>query len=620
MSAQPKDPGSAKSLTPVHVKKATDAPLQAILVIHGVGQQLPFQPIDSFANGLRATLQRDGMKVSLTHFMRRRDEGFDHSIRVAAVDVERKERHARLDIHEFYWAHLTQGKASFTQVLRWLVITGFTPVRRLALNFPLLSQRAESRAERWGKRLRRTPQSKDPQEPTQPSRWRRASAAVIGDTKFWLLVEFLREMWRLIYVALAAAVITALTAAVVHQSTTIVKDLPETVKPLLQLQLTWSGAASITAALIALIAGLALLLAIPEQVRHLVRLRKVEPVVSREVGDAAREGYEHGKNLLTKLIGGGVAGLGALVTAAAAHARWKSEINARSWLLPMSILSFATAALALFWLSRPEPPCLAIILICPTPAVYTIVHSLADSGLPILLLLLLLGLAFFLTRVFVDYLGDVALYTMATENSTFFQTRIAIQKEFSKQLRSLLRDKQYESVAIAGHSLGSVIGYDAISLLRAEVARDDTGDPSPITREEFAKLTTFITFGSPLNKVLYFFRIKIKDYESVRSHIVRELLGFRQQESLLMRDPSLPGRTATLEDTLRWLNFYSPMDPISGRLIYFSKVREHRHWYALWGYCHMSYWFDPTMYREIMATLQPERIETEAEAMEAEAT
>lgn len=617
MSTQPQESASSSAATPVRIKETSDAPLRAILVIHGVGQQLPFQPIDSFANGLRATLQRDGKKVSLTHFMRRRDEGFDHSVRVEAVDAETKERRARLDIHEFYWAPLTQGKASFTQMLRWLVITGFTPVRRLAFNFPLLFQRAESRAERWGKRLLRTPHSKEPQQPLQPSRWRRVGAAVMGTRKFWLLVEFLREMWRLIYVALAAAVVTALTAAVVNQSTTIVKSLPKTMGPLLESQLTWSGAASIMAALVALIAGLALLLAIPEQLRHLVRLRKVEPVVSREVGEATREGYTHGNTWLTKLYLGGAAGLGALVTAAAAHARWKSEIKDRGWLLPLSILSFATAAAALFWLSLPNPPCVAANLICPTPDVYSIVRLLAHSGLP--KLLLLLGLAFFLTRVFVDYLGDVALYTMAAENSTFFQTRVAIQKELSKQLRSLLRDKQYESVAIAGHSLGSVIGYDAISQLRAEVARDDTGDPSPITREEFAKLTTFITFGSPLNKVLYFFRISIKDYESVRSHIVRELLGFRQQESLLMRDPSLRGRTATLEDKLRWVNFYSPMDPISGRLIYFSKVREHRHWYALWGYCHMSYWYDPTMYREIMATLQPERIETEAEAMEAEA-
>lgn len=617
MSAQPQESASSSAATPVRIKKTSDPPLRAILVIHGVGQQLPFQPIDSFANGLRATLQREGKKITLTHVMRRRDEGFDHSVRVEAVDAETKERRARLDIHEFYWAPLTQGKASFTQVLRWLVITGFTPVRRLAFNFPLLFQRAESRAERWGKRLLRTSQSMEPQQPPQPSRWRRAGAALIGTRTFWLLVEFLREMWRLIYVALAAAVVTALTAAVVNQSTNIVKSLPKTMGPLLESQLTWSGAASITTALVALIAGLALMLAIPEQVRHLVRLRKVEPVVSREVGDAAREGYEHGNNWFTKLISGGMAGLGALVTAAAAHARWRSEIKARSWLLPLSILSFAAAAVAVYWLSLPNPPCVAANFICPTPAVYTIVEPLADSGLPELLLLL--GLAYILTRVFVDYLGDVALYTMAAENSTFFQTRVAIQKELSRQLRSLLRDKQYESVAIAGHSLGSVIGYDAISLLRAEVARDDTGDPSPVTRQEFAKLTTFITFGSPLNKVLYFFRIKIKDYESVRSHILRELLGFRQQESLLMRDPSLRGRTAALEDKLRWLNFYSPMDPISGRLIYFSKVREHRCWYALWGYCHMSYWYDPTMYREIMATVQPEKVETEAEATEAEA-
>ena len=54
----------------------------------------------------------------------------------------------RLDIYEFYWAPLTQGKASFGQIVRWLAATGFTPVRRLAFNLPLLIQRVTERATR----------------------------------------------------------------------------------------------------------------------------------------------------------------------------------------------------------------------------------------------------------------------------------------------------------------------------------------------------------------------------------------------------------------------------------------------------------------------------------------
>ena len=617
MVAKPDKPDSARRLKSAHAGKSGDAPLRAILVIHGVGQQLPFQPIDSFVGGLRATLEQDERKVSLTHFMHWRDEGYDHSVRVEARDPRTRTLHARLDIHEFYWANLTQGKASFMQMLQWLLITGFTPVQRLAFNLPLLLQRAEARSEQSRMDLQNQRDGSNSEHAGWPGWLRQAGAMVTGTRTFWLMIEFFREMWRLVYVAVAAAVITALAAAVVHQSTVIVRDLPEKMSALLQVPMTWSGAASITAALIALIAAIALLIAIPEQIRQLMRLRRLKPVPGQELVEAAGRGFKQGKNIIGRLVRGVMAGVGALGSSMTAARRWKSELRARSWLLPMSVASFAIATGALYWLSRPEPLCLAGDLICPTPAVHTIVTILEGSGLP--LLLLTLAVAYFLTHVFVHYLGDIALYTMAAENSKFYQTRVEIQKALSKQLRVLLRDSQYESVAIAGHSLGSVIGYDAISLLRAEVARDDASGPDPITRAQFAKLTTFITFGSPLNKVLYFFRIRIKDYESIRSHIVRELLGFRQQESLLTRDPSLPSKTAELPDRLRWLNFYSPMDPISGRLIYFSKVREHRYWYAIWGYCHMSYWFDPKMYHEILATLQPEKAETAAEAMAAEA-
>jgi hypothetical protein len=182
-----------------------------------------------------------------------------------------------------------------------------------------------------------------------------------------------------------------------------------------------------------------------------------------------------------------------------AHKQWKSEREARTWLLPLSVVSFAIAAGVLWWLSQSSPGCLAAT-ICPTAAVRDVLTPIIESSVPRLVALVLL--AYFLTRVFIDYLGDVALYTMAAENSAFVQTRVGIQREFSRQLRHILRDGHYASVAIAGHSLGSVIGYDAIRMLRAEVARDDAGDPSSLTREELAKLTTFVTFGSPLNKVL----------------------------------------------------------------------------------------------------------------------
>ena len=203
-------------------------------------------------------------------------------------------------------------------------------------------------------------------------------------------------------------------------------------------------------------------------------------------------------------------------------------------------------------------------------------------------------------------------------------------------------------MAVAGHSLGSVIGYDAINWLRSEArlgsplqrpavtaladlrelagrlppsdasaaeallveiegGLGETEDPAsrPVTSAEFARLTTFITFGSPLNKVLYFFRTKVKVYETVRGHIVQELHGFRLPPSLLIRDPSLQDDTVPVADGLCWVNVYSPMDPVSAKLMPPHRgVHDHRRWFKTWGRCHISYWHDPKFYREVLAALQ----------------
>jgi len=54
----------------------------AILVIHGMGQQQPFQALDSFVRGLRDALMRAGKAAKSTHHLHGREEVFDHCIRL----------------------------------------------------------------------------------------------------------------------------------------------------------------------------------------------------------------------------------------------------------------------------------------------------------------------------------------------------------------------------------------------------------------------------------------------------------------------------------------------------------------------------------------------------------
>jgi hypothetical protein len=104
--------------------------------------------------------------------------------------------------------------------------------------------------------------------------------------------------------------------------------------------------------------------------------------------------------------------------------------------------------------------------------------------------------------------------------------------------------------------------------------------------------------------LIYFFRTKVKVYETVRGHIVQELHGFRQAPDLVTRDPVIEDERKPIDCPLHWVNVYSPMVPVSARLVLFQDVDEHPRWFLAWGKCHVSYWHDPKFYRWVLAALE----------------
>jgi len=72
---------------------------------------------------------------------------------------------------------------------------------------------------------------------------------------------------------------------------------------------------------------------------------------------------------------------------------------------------------------------------------------------------------------FEEYLADITVYTTTDERSPYYKIRTEILREATRKLRWLLR--HYSSVAVVGHSLGSVIGYDVINRLRVEAEVSD---------------------------------------------------------------------------------------------------------------------------------------------------
>lgn len=527
----------------------------AILVIHGMGQQRPFQPLDAFVRGLRDALKDLNNTVQLTHFLNGRQTVFDHYIRIECIETDNLKR--PLDVYEYYWAPITQGGATFVQILSWFCVTVLTPLKRLAYNLPLVMQK--------GKKLTLTGQ-------------------------FW------SEIWRVVWIPLAGLTIAGFVVILVKRSVGLVGELTKALRAGIPPYQTWTAALPDTfTGLVFLGAGVAVLaifISLPEQIRDLIRLRRIRPGIIKLLLGLIQDVVRASVRGWVVRIKEGLSGFGQAV------GQWDAEIKARRVFMVISIITVGLLCVLLFWISRGGFPF--------TRVVANVLGMLQERVWYFAWIIILVGLVWFLKTVFVSYIGDVALYVTADETSSFFHTRSQILQHATTKLRHLLR--KYDSVALAGHSLGSVIAYDIINRLRTEARLSSSpsteSSEETVTREEFARLKTLITFGSPLDKVLYFFRQRVSPYETVRAHILHELHGFRQLPDLLTSDASIVDLSSPPDHDVTWINFYSPMDPISARLNLYRDVDNQLLWYWIPGLSHVSYWHDPKFYQAVLQALQ----------------
>lgn len=198
-----------------------------------------------------------------------------------------------------------------------------------------------------------------------------------------------------------------------------------------------------------------------------------------------------------------------------------------------------------------------------------------------------------------SYVGDIALYVKGPADSPFGRTRACLQRALVAQLRELIRERDeegYAAVVLVGHSLGSVLALDALDILAAEAG---AGEPLALRR-----LRGLFTFGSPLDKVAYFFRERIDDGEAVHAQVASFWRGARRRHDL--RDPG-PFRVEMPEasyDWLRWWHLHAPLDPISDPLsLYRVDARHTLRGITPWG-AHQAYWHDPRCYALLRALLE----------------
>src|SRR2546425_1111384 len=122
----------------------------AILVIHGIGEQNPYETLDSFARGLVQYFASSwaGAKVSLKPERINHGDWTEAAVHVDAVNPADPRDALHLSLFEFYWAPYTEGKVTYRGVLSWLARSALTPLRYLSDNLAtLLAARAEQRKE-----------------------------------------------------------------------------------------------------------------------------------------------------------------------------------------------------------------------------------------------------------------------------------------------------------------------------------------------------------------------------------------------------------------------------------------------------------------------------------------
>jgi hypothetical protein len=202
----------------------------------------------------------------------------------------------------------------------------------------------------------------------------------------------------------------------------------------------------------------------------------------------------------------------------------------------------------------------------------------------------------------VEYVGDVTAYVAPYKDSKFDEIRQKIQAvglSVGKVIYGFgprtVNVPDYRKILVVGHSLGSVLAYDTLDAL---INQDNVSAPGA-RRGVVARTRALVTFGSPLDKTAFIFRMQARKQRDW----IREQLAASVQPLIvsyaLYRPPGF-----------EWVNIWSPMDIISGELNYYDdpgfppnhppcvqNLRDPQANIPL--YAHVQYWNNPVLREQL---------------------
>lgn len=513
----------------------------AVLLIHGIGQQRPYDTLDHFARGLLTSYGAEwtiAENLELSTDAALLDQKWVravYSISPAAPAPFESDPAATLDeiaLYEYYWAPITQDKITYTRSLLFLIQAGFRPFLYLASNISIL----------WAAQKKRI---------------------------FYVIVK---ELFRLVCLFLPLLLLFGIILYLlsVNTWTSFAKQYTAATQPSLMA----------SAALVA--------------IRYLY-LFTIGSALLQSV--RAPSGWQRSILWRASLLFG--------IAFYLTWPLWIGSAFAKSAGLFRHYLPLFSRALAAFAALLPHPSFSESfgqnfkiwLFLNPSLAAFTPA-------------LLTLGIAVWVRFILVDYIGDVAVYVTSDRFASSYKARSQILQQCTDTLLSILlsRDKNgkatYDRVLIVGHSLGSVIAYDTLNQVRNR-ARSKALDAADLER-----LRGLVTFGSPLNKIIYFFRDQSDQRQVLRAQTIETLFGFRLLRQLLQvaqpqfqPNPGWSDADRALAQGFRWINAYSLQDPISGKLSFYE-VEEQCGFNNYWVlYAHMQYWDDSRFYKFVRREL-----------------
>jgi hypothetical protein len=519
----------------------------AVLAVHGMGQQLQFDALETVAAGLRTAAMRAGDRVSA--LVAGSATAGPERLQRLEMDVASGDTRHVVHVYECYWAPITEGQVTIRDVLVFLFRAGFdglwhawfggfrryiggtlvqfpspirTPLYLLAALFVTVSLLVVNTGVAAAVIL--------------------AVLRVVGIGRVAWSRYFQRDLTSILNVFAVSSLIFAavLFAASVIRDRAVDRASPgeETTTPALSVAFGRVSVAAFVAVMVALIvAAAATLLAFYFDITH-----RETPLVERALGPAA-EHLLH--DVLTRILltitTVAVVGVGVVLGFRVVRT-WAARLvapRAREHAVDIRTLAIAIGAAVA-----------AALAIAPLfrAALGPFSGPVAGWRLPPIAWPLALA-ASEITRYFlIQYVGDTAAYIQPQYLDRFNEIRWRIKSCVYKAARAVYTSsEQYDAVVVVAHSLGSVIAYDVLNQLLCE---EQLGTVSGVAR----RTPLLLTYGSPLDKTAFIFSIQ------GTGRLGREALATSVQPLL-----AFPNARP------RWINVWSPWDVVSGSLDFYDR-------------------------------------------------